>query len=144
MGCKDLGIKIRAWWQQLTFELVYRIKTKMATSSVIVLIGRDSRKLIILWKELSFCHKLWFSNSYNLTTRFPRPLIFQTINSVRTNSLSLKYQRFTTVGCLDVGVRKYEFVAKQFDKINHIYLVFQRLGMLRLWGMITPQGSENI
>ena len=24
-------------------------------------------------KELSFCHKLWFSNFYNLTTRFPRP-----------------------------------------------------------------------
>ena len=26
-----------------------------------------------LVKELSFCHKLWFSNFYNLTTRFPRP-----------------------------------------------------------------------
>ena len=43
-------------------------------------------------KELSFCYKLRF-NSYNLATRFPKPLIFQTINSGRSNSLSLKYQR---------------------------------------------------
>ena len=31
-------------------------------------------------KELSFCHKLRFANSYNLATPFSsRPLIFQTI-----------------------------------------------------------------
>ena len=35
-------------------------------------------------KELSFCHILWFSNL--------RPLIFQTKNSARSNSLCLKYQ----------------------------------------------------
>ena len=63
-------------------------------------------------KELSFCHKLWFSNSYNLATHSPRPLIFQTINSVRSNSLSLKYQRFTPSGCKDIEVRKCDFVAK--------------------------------
>ena len=63
-------------------------------------------------KELSFCHKLWFSNSYNLATHSPRPLIFQTISSVRSNSLSLKYQRFKPSGCKDEGVRKCEFVAK--------------------------------
>ena len=45
-------------------------------------------------KELSFCHKLRFSNSYNLATRF--------INSVRSNSLSLKYQRFTPTVCKDI------------------------------------------
>ena len=67
-------------------------------------------------KELSFCHKLWFSNSYlaknNLATHSLRPLIFQTINSVRSNSLSLKYQRFTSSGFKDIGVRKCKFVAK--------------------------------
>ena len=63
-------------------------------------------------KELSFCHKLKFSNSYNLATRFLRPLICQTNNSVISNSLSLKYQRFTPSGCKDIGVRKYKFVAK--------------------------------
>ena len=57
-------------------------------------------------KELSFCHKLWFSNSYNFATRFPRPLIFQTINSVRSNSLSLKNERLTSSDCKDIEVRK--------------------------------------
>ena len=39
-------------------------------------------------------------------------MIFQTINSVKSNSLSLKYQRFTPSGCKDIRVRKCEFVAK--------------------------------
>ena len=54
-------------------------------------------------KELSFCRKLRFSNSYNLATRFPRPLIFQTFNSGRSNSPSLKYQRITPSGNKDIG-----------------------------------------
>ena len=41
-----------------------------------------------------------------------RPLIFQTVNSVRSNGLSLKYQRFASSGCNDIGFRKYEFAAK--------------------------------
>ena len=70
-------------------------------------------------KELSFCHKLRFSNYNNLATRFPRPLIFQTINSGRSNSLSLKYQRFKPSGCKDIGVNKFKFVAKtQFLSLN--------------------------
>ena len=72
-------------------------------------------------KKLSFCHKLRFSNSYNLATRFPRPLKFQTINSGRLNSRSLKYQRFTTTGSKNIGVRKYKIVAKNsfaFFKIH--------------------------
>ena len=63
-------------------------------------------------KELSFCHKLWFSNSYNLATHSLTPFIFRTINSVRSNSLSLKYQRFTPSGCKDIRVSKCKFVAK--------------------------------
>ena len=63
-------------------------------------------------KEMSFCHKLRFSNYYNLAVRFPRPLIFQTINSGRSNSLNLKYQMFTPSGCIDIWVRKLKFVAK--------------------------------
>ena len=61
---------------------------------------------------MSFCHKLRCSNSYNLATCFPRPLIFQTINSVRSNSLRLKYQRSKPSGCKDIEVRKCKFVAK--------------------------------
>ena len=48
---------------------------------------------------MSICNKIWLSNSYSLATHFPRPLIFQTINSVRSNSPSLKYQRSTPSGC---------------------------------------------
>ena len=41
-----------------------------------------------------------------------RPLIFQTINSARANNLSLKYLRFPPSGSIDIGIGKFEFVAK--------------------------------
>ena len=39
-------------------------------------------------------------------------LIFQTMNSVGSNSLSLKYQRFTSSSCEDILIRKFKFVAR--------------------------------
>jgi len=36
----------------------------------------------------------------------------QTLNSVKSNNLSLKYQKITTSGCRDIGIRKFEFVAQ--------------------------------
>ena len=56
-------------------------------------------------KELTFSHKLWFSNPYIFATRCCRILIFQTINSVISNTPS---------GCKDIGIRKFKFVANQF------------------------------
>ena len=44
--------------------------------------------------------------------------IFQTMNSV-SNSLGLKYQRFARSGCTDIGITKFEFVAKTF--YNFLY-----------------------
>ena len=44
-------------------------------------------------KELSLCHKLWFSNPYIFGTKFCRPWISQTMNSFGSNNLILKYQR---------------------------------------------------
>ena len=32
--------------------------------------------------------------------------------SVRLNNQNLKYQRFTPLGCKDIGIRKSEFVTK--------------------------------
>ena len=61
---------------------------------------------------MRFCHKLWFSIPYIFATQCCRPWIFQTINSVRSNNLSLKYQRFRPPGCRDIGFRNFEFVAK--------------------------------
>ena len=46
------------------------------------------------------------------STQSSRPSIFQTMNYVRLNNPSLKYQRFTPSGCRDIGNRKFEFVAK--------------------------------
>ena len=40
------------------------------------------------------------------------PLIFQTMNAVRLNNVSLKYQRFTSSGYKVIGLTKIEFVAK--------------------------------
>ena len=37
--------------------------------------------------------------------------IFLTINSVRSNELNLKYQRFRTIICKDIGIRKFYFGA---------------------------------
>ena len=34
------------------------------------------------------------------------------MNAVRSYTVSLKYQRFTTSGCRDIGITKIEFVAK--------------------------------
>ena len=40
----------------------------------------------------------------------------QTVNSVRSNNLSLKYQRFKPSDCEDIEIKKFEFVAKtQFE-----------------------------
>ena len=47
-----------------------------------------------------------------LATHCRWPLIFQTIISVRSNILNLKYQRITPLGCKDIKIRKFEFVAK--------------------------------
>ena len=70
-------------------------------------------------KDLSFCHKFWFSNLYIFAVWCCRPLIFQTLNSVRLNSLSLKYKRFTPSSCKDRVISKFELVAKtQFLGIN--------------------------
>ena len=63
-------------------------------------------------KELSLCHKLCFSKSYIFGFQCRRPKIFQTMNSVRSNNISLKYQSFTTLDSKDIGIIKSEFVAK--------------------------------
>ena len=55
-------------------------------------------------KELSLCHKLWFSSHCIFGTKCCRPYIFQNMNSVRSNNLSLKYQRFTTSCSKDIEV----------------------------------------
>ena len=70
-------------------------------------------KTINVVKELSRCHKLLFSNPNIFATRGRIPQIFQTINSVISDN-----QRFTSSDLKDIGIRKFEFVAK----IHFLYL----------------------
>ena len=66
----------------------------------------------MLHKGIEFLSQTLFSNLYIFATQCRRPLIFQTMNSVRPNNLSLKYQRFTSSDCKDIGIKQFEFVTK--------------------------------
>ena len=56
------------------------------------------------FKGFESSHKLCFSKPYIFEFQWHRPEIFQTMNSVRSNKISLKYQRFTTLGFKDLGI----------------------------------------
>ena len=60
----------------------------------------DAQKNLVLATN---SHFLITISIYPNVTR--RPLIFQTINSVRSNNLCLKYPRFTPSGYRDKGIR---------------------------------------
>ena len=47
------------------------------------------------------------SNPYIIATQCWRSYIFQSINYVNSINLSLKYQRFTPLGCEDIGIGKF-------------------------------------
>ena len=63
-------------------------------------------------KELSLCHKLWFSIPHISGTLYRGHKIFQTMNPVRLNIQSLKYQTLTLSECKDIWLQKLMFVAK--------------------------------
>ncbi len=54
-----------------------------------------------------------------------RPLIFQTINSVRPNNLSLRYLRFTSSDCKDIGIRQFECVTKTQFLLSNMERIFK-------------------
>ena len=72
-------------------------------------------------KELSFCHKLWFSNFNIVATQFRRLLVFQTMKAIRSNNVSLKYQRFTSSGCKEIRLIKVSL----WQKLNSFHADFQ-------------------
>ena len=59
----------------------------------------------------SLPYTLIFSSIY-LFNPMSYPFLFQTMNYVTSNSLSLKYQRFTASGLKNIRIRKFEFVTK--------------------------------
>ena len=60
-------------------------------------------------KELSFCTN---SDFPIFSTQCWWPMIFQTMNSVRSNNISFKSPRFKPSGCRDIGIRTFKFVVK--------------------------------
>ncbi len=75
---------------RLIFGKMFRIKKSVSKNNI---------------KELSFCYKLKLSNPYIFVSQCRRPLIFQTMNSVRSNNLNFKYQKFIPSGFKYIGNR---------------------------------------
>ena len=74
-------------------------------------------------KNLSLRHKLKSSNPYIFAAcRWYKSLIFQTLNSVGSKSLNLKYKRFTPLGCKDIEIGVFEFVAKTLFPCQNNYM----------------------
>ena len=51
----------------------------------------------------------------DLAIQCHRPFMFQTMDYVRSNTISLKYQRFTSLGCKDVG-QELEQLSKDWQR----------------------------
>ena len=56
------------------------------------------------------CFMPFFLNDFRNVIK--RPKSRTTMNSISSNSFNLIYQRFTQSGCKDIGIRKFECVAK--------------------------------
>ena len=61
-------------------------------------------------KELSLCQKLRFSHPNIFATQWT--LDISNFNSVLSKNIKLKYQNFTASGFKDVGIIKFDFVAR--------------------------------
>ena len=59
-------------------------------------------------------------NFYSLISNVVQPLLFKTLNSVRSNYLSLKYQRFTPSGWK--GIAGYECLSL-WKRLNFFYIL---------------------
>jgi len=63
-------------------------------------------------KQISLQLQCKFRTIVSEVSFFVSNPVGQTMNSVGSKRLRLKYQRFTSSGCKDIGIRKFEFVAK--------------------------------
>ena len=106
----------------LNFPVLSNCSTKNTTSCsdaykkcrVFYIAGKCTQTILnnLIFKGVMFLPKLWFFNPCILATRCRKPLIFQTINSLRTNSLSWNIKGYSTSGCKDIRNIKFEFVTK--------------------------------
>ena len=70
-------------------------------------------------KKLRLSHKLWFSNPYCFATQC---VIFKAKYTVRSNNLSLKYQRFTPSGAKDkrIPLQSYQYFVINWDEKGYL------------------------
>ena len=76
---------------------------KNFTSRVTQKGSNQGKRLGDISKELSLCHKLGISNSYIFATQYRISM-----NILRLNNLSLKYQMLTPSGCNDIWISKFK------------------------------------
>ena len=113
---KHIWLQVVNSWVLDQSGIYFKTKLELTSSVYFVMIWTSTTK------ELSLCHQLWFSNPYIFAARCRRPQLFQTFNSVRSNTLNLKSKRFTSSVRKYIRIRKFELVAKnQFLRvINNI------------------------
>ena len=113
---KHIWLQVVNSWVLDQSGIYFKTKLELTSSVYFVMIWTSTTK------ELSLCHQLWFSNPYIFAAHCRRPQLFQTFNSVRSNTLNLKSIRFTSSVRKYIRIRKFELVAKnQFLRvINNI------------------------
>ena len=67
---------------------------------------------LCLLEGIAFLTQTQILNPHICATEWINPLIFQTENILTNRIHSLKYLRFTRLGCKDIRIRKSEFMAK--------------------------------
>ena len=98
-----------------------------------------------IMKELSSCHKLGFTNPFIFATRYQRSLIFYTINSVKSNSLSLGCKGPNFVNDLSLTVtRSACFLFMVMDTVNRNKKIYLQMILIFEYFSIYPWTWTNI
>ena len=66
------------------------------------------------------------------------------MNSVRSNILNLKYQRFKPSGCKDIGIRPFSFVAKTISLKNICNIFMYRVGYREVKSPVCVKNKSKI
>ena len=56
--------------------------------------------------------------------------------AIRSNNVSLKYQRFTSYGCKDIGLTKTEVVAKDSISLIHLEVLKRKIPLYDIMVLI--------
>jgi len=113
---EPLGVSIS--WKIYKENLRENVRKSRIFQSIFRITETISKYLSFCLKELSFCHKLWFSYPYIFAFQCRRPKIFQTMNYFWSNNDSLKYHRLTPSCCIYIAIWKSEFLVCKFIRIR--------------------------